>query len=503
MPRPMPRCDSPQAWNSGAAMTTVSRARIGHDRQQRRQPVGAARRRAHRALRPAGRPRRQDDHPAGPPGRTAEGPPPLGRERRRSRAAGTVRRAPQPDDDVGVLVVVEDHVDALVGDHVGQLRTGEPGVQEHDVGAELRRGHEADTKPRSLRARIPTVLPGPTPRRRRFAATPSWRCHSSVKSSAPSPSISAGACGYLAVAAATTPAIVGPHAANANIARGSRSGRSGRSAARARAAAAAASSRGGRRRHQPARRRRARGRRPRSYIVSHSACDEVREHEQVVDLAGLAAHVVLEEALGLEAEAGEHGHRRLLLGDDLDDELGHAQLDGLDDGPLGEQAAEPAAACSGSTTRRSSPTWALHADAGDDRDVPRPRRRRSPPAGAGRDRRASARRRRARGRPRGRTCGRPRAPSRRSARTASASRGSRARTSTSVRRPVRSPITNGSAWRSSQSAIAGRLRRWAGRPTIEADVSGRQPQLLVSVGADEATSARRPPPAGRCGPSRR
>ena len=29
MPSPMPRCASPQAWNSGAAMTTVSRARIG------------------------------------------------------------------------------------------------------------------------------------------------------------------------------------------------------------------------------------------------------------------------------------------------------------------------------------------------------------------------------------------------------------------------------------------------------------------------------------------
>ena len=66
-----------------------------------------------------------------------------------------------------------------------------------------------------------------------------------------------------------------------------------------------------------------------------------------MDLAGLAADVVLEQPLGLEAELREHLDGRLLRGDDLDDELRRAHLDGLDDGPLGEQAAEPAAAVLG------------------------------------------------------------------------------------------------------------------------------------------------------------
>ena len=67
--------------------------------------------------------------------------------------------------------------------------------------------------------------------------------------------------------------------------------------------------------------------------------------------------------------AAEHGDRRLLLGDDLDDELGHAQLDGLDDGPLGEQAPEAAAAVLGVDDEAQLADVAAPRHARDDRDV--------------------------------------------------------------------------------------------------------------------------------------
>ena len=89
-----------------------------------------------------------------------------------------------------------------------------------------------------------------------------------------------------------------------------------------------------------------------------------------MDLAGAAADVVLEQALGLEAEGGEHRHRRLLLGDDLDDELGHAQLDGLDDGPLGEQATEAAAPVRRVDDQAQLADVAAPRHAADDRHVP-------------------------------------------------------------------------------------------------------------------------------------
>ena len=93
------------------------------------------------------------------------------------------------------------------------------------------------------------------------------------------------------------------------------------------------------------------------------------QHEQVVDLTGLAAHVVLEQALRLEPELREHRHGGLLLGDDLDDELRRAHLDGLDDGPLGEQPAEPVAAVRGIDDEAQLADVVAPADALEDRDL--------------------------------------------------------------------------------------------------------------------------------------
>ena len=57
-------------------------------------------------------------------------------------------------------------------------------------------------------------------------------------------------------------------------------------------------------------------------------------------LPGGAADVAAQPALLLEAELGEHLEQSVLAGDDLDDELDDAELERLDDGPLGEQPAD-------------------------------------------------------------------------------------------------------------------------------------------------------------------
>ena len=49
------------------------------------------------------------------------------------------------------------------------------------------------------------------------------------------------------------------------------------------------------------------------------ALDEVGEHDEVVQLAGLVAHVVAQQRLGLEAERLEHPDRGHRVDDDLDD----------------------------------------------------------------------------------------------------------------------------------------------------------------------------------------
>ena len=79
--------------------------------------------------------------------------------------------------------------------------------------------------------------------------------------------------------------------------------------------------------------------------------------------------MVPEQALLLEAELREHGDGRLLLGDDLDHELHHAELEGLDDGPLGEQPAEAAPAVLGVDDEAQLADVAAPADAVEDGHV--------------------------------------------------------------------------------------------------------------------------------------
>ena len=129
------RWDMPQAWNSGAATTCVSRGRRGM-RSSTAATAGSA---------PAEAPR------VAPFGRPVV---PLVRMITRPWWRTGVVRSPlvaiaasggavddrRPVDLRGLggeRAVVDDDRDALGGDDVGQLRTGEAGVQQHDVGAGL------------------------------------------------------------------------------------------------------------------------------------------------------------------------------------------------------------------------------------------------------------------------------------------------------------------------------------------------------------------------------
>ena len=68
----------------------------------------------------------------------------------------------------------------------------------------------------------------------------------------------------------------------------------------------------------------------------------MRQHEQVARLAGFVADVAPQPALLLEAELREHVEEPVLPGDDVDHELHDAELERLDDGPLGQQPADAA-----------------------------------------------------------------------------------------------------------------------------------------------------------------
>src|SRR3954453_2235977 len=59
---------------------------------------------------------------------------------------------------------------------------------------------------------------------------------------------------------------------------------------------------------------------------------------EVSKLTIAVADVVAQQALGLEAERGEHGHGALLLGHDLDVELAQLALDRLQQRPARERA---------------------------------------------------------------------------------------------------------------------------------------------------------------------
>ena len=72
--------------------------------------------------------------------------------------------------------------------------------------------------------------------------------------------------------------------------------------------------------------------------------DGVRQHQEIAQLAGPDADVVGQQGLGLEAELAEHGDQRLLVGDDLDDELGEIERKRLEDGMARKQPADALAA---------------------------------------------------------------------------------------------------------------------------------------------------------------
>ena len=141
-----PKCAKPHWWNSGAATSTRSRA-AQRDRGEERDRRADARRAARGALRRAGRARGEDRLAALALGRhRRRRVAPLDQllERRvgglvalvrpRHEAAAAVQRVRQ---QLGELRVVDDRARLLALDHLGQLRAGEGGVEQHRVGAEL------------------------------------------------------------------------------------------------------------------------------------------------------------------------------------------------------------------------------------------------------------------------------------------------------------------------------------------------------------------------------
>ena len=118
--------------------------------------------------------------PTGGAGRENDGAAHMPRRRERSQRTlppelaqsdWSTRRGNPRGHDAEVLVIVEEHVDALVLHHIRELRTGEPGVEIHDVGADLGGRNEADDeaavvcggadRPRCPRRRPRRVSPAP------------------------------------------------------------------------------------------------------------------------------------------------------------------------------------------------------------------------------------------------------------------------------------------------------------------------------------------------------
>ena len=137
-PRPRSRFVSPQPWKSGAAITWASPSRNGMRSSTAATPSIARRVAAsRRTLRLTGGARGEDHH--SPLLATRRGqaavPASVGHRRLVERLGAGAR------DDVGELVVVDDRPDPLRPDHVRQLRPGEAGVEQDDVGAR-RRGRD-------------------------------------------------------------------------------------------------------------------------------------------------------------------------------------------------------------------------------------------------------------------------------------------------------------------------------------------------------------------------
>ena len=372
MPSPTPRWTRPHAWNSGAAMTTVSRARIGtvsSSGVSESTPLTLPR------AAPFGRPVVPDVRITWRPTWRVGVQRHERRGRGRARASSLPRRRGQgagAGDDVGEHVVVEDRVDALVADDVGELRAGEPGVEVHDVGADLGRGDDAQHERRGRCGRGSRPC---CPARRRGArssrAMPSVAAPQlGVASSGPASSMTrrgervAGRWRRRCRRPSSGPTRPSPASPGAGG-----PGRSGRRPARASALAAAARRDGRGPAISPARAedevldaRRAH-RRP-------QRLDEVGQHEQVVDLARLAADVLLQQPLGLEAEAARTSPpspparrrpRRRAWSCPSRSPRRRPAGPAVDRGPWRR--------CPGSTTRRISPTCAAPADAADHGDV--------------------------------------------------------------------------------------------------------------------------------------
>ena len=247
--------------------------------------------------------------------------------------------------------------------------TGEAGVEVDDVGAELGRGDEAEHEDRGGCGR------GCRRARRADAASRAargrcrrWPSHSSAyvsgrrrrsapgrAGSAPSPRRS-----RRPSSGPTRPSPTSPGAGGRVVPGAARRGPARCAAASDRAAE----------RHQLLLGRRARGRRRRPCaIVAHSGSTKCASTSRSWTSPAWLRTWSLSSPSASNPRLREHRHRRLLLGDDLDDELGHAQLDGLDDGPLGEQAAEAAPAVLGVDDEAQLADVAAPADAADDGPV--------------------------------------------------------------------------------------------------------------------------------------
>src|SRR5687767_11620875 len=100
--------------------------------------------------------------------------------------------------------------------------------------------------------------------------------------------------------------------------------------------------------------------------------DEVTEQNEILQLAGAIAEMVPQDRLGDEAELLEHADRRLLLGDDLDEELAKLELaDGTDERLPREIATDAGPAALRHDEEAHLTDVTRQGDAGQHRDVAR------------------------------------------------------------------------------------------------------------------------------------
>ena len=224
------RWASPQAWNSGAATSTVSRARNGTSSN----PLADAAEPGRRALRALGSPRRsrrQDDLAAGVAGRHQRHERALGGDLGERGAADRHDPVARRDGRVELVLVHDDGERLPLGD-IGELRAGERRVEVDDVGADLRRAeqrlHELlgrcgrGSRPAPRARRRAPAAPGP---RRRSRPTVARRSPGRRRRRPSSPADTGRP------RRRTPRRSTDPTAAIASAARGDRSSRSGRNVA--------------------------------------------------------------------------------------------------------------------------------------------------------------------------------------------------------------------------------------------------------------------------------